>query len=109
MKSPAKRFSVYVIALDKEVLKHKKFCDQNPQYRLGKPCVYVGMTALTPDERFSNHKNNKKSNKYARKYGKYLRRKLYEKYNPMTYEEAGRRERLLAAELRRKGYAVYQK
>ena len=107
-KKPAlKRFNVYVIALDEKVLESKKFLEENPGYKQGKPCVYVGMTARAPEERFEQHLKGYKSGKYVRRYGRYLRRKLYEKYNPMTYDEAKERERSLAGELRRKGYAVH--
>jgi len=45
----------------------------------------------------------------AKNYGKFLRWKLFEKYNPMTYEQACRREVQLAEDLRKKrGYAVWQ-
>ena len=48
--------NIYVIELDKEVLEKKKFRDANPDYKEGKPCVYVGMTSKTPEERFQLHK-----------------------------------------------------
>ena len=104
---PKRRFNVYVIALNKKVLKSKKFLEDNPDYKDGKPCVYVGMTARAPEERFEQHKKGYKSGRFIKHHGEYLRRKLYEKYNPMTYEEAKRRERQLAEDLRRKGYAVH--
>jgi len=100
--------SVYVIALDREVLSKRKFREINPNYKTGKPCVYVGMTGRTPDQRFRQHKANYKACSYVRDYGKYLRRRLYEKYNPMTYDEAVKREVELARELRAKGFAVWQ-
>ena len=46
--------NIYVIELDKEVLSKKKFREANPDYEEGKPCVYVGMTNKTPEERFHN-------------------------------------------------------
>lgn len=99
---------VYVIELDKAVLGRRKFIEANPDHDPEKPCLYVGMTGRTPDERFRQHKEGYKASKYVREYGKHLRRRLYEKYNPMTHEDAARKEIELANELRRKGYAVWQ-
>lgn len=103
-----KRFNVYVIALDLDVMKDRRFREANARYIEGKPCVYVGMTGRTPDERFEQHRNGYKSSRYPRKYGKYLRRKLFEHLNPMTYERACKMEVELAKQLREKGYGVWQ-
>ena len=107
-RAPARIKHVYVIELDPKVLRHKKFCDRNPDHDPAKACLYVGKTGRTPDERFKQHKAGFKSNRYVREYGKYLRRRLFSKYNPMTEKEAVAREVALAEELRRKGYAVWQ-
>ena len=45
-------YSIYVIELKKGVLKHKKFKEANPNYIPGKPCVYVGYTSKTPEDRY---------------------------------------------------------
>ena len=82
---------------------------ENPQYRDGKPCAYVGMTGLSPEERFERHKKGKQANPYVRQYGLYLMRRQYEQYNPMNYPEGQRMEVELAKKLRRKGYAVWQR
>ena len=37
------RYNIYVIELDKAVLKEKKFLEANPKFDENKPCVYVGM------------------------------------------------------------------
>ena len=108
-KAPAKRFSVYVIGLNKLVLKERKFLAANPQYNPARPCVYVGMTGLSPRQRFLNHRLGIKGCKYVKKYGMYLRPSLYEQFNPMTYADACAMERALARRLRERGYAVWQK
>lgn len=108
MKQKENHHNVYVIELDNGVLEKKKFRDANPDYDPKKSCLYVGMTGRTPDERIKQHKAGVKANGYVRDYGKYLRRRLFEKYNPMTYEEAAAKEISLAKELRRKGHAVWQ-
>ena len=104
-----KSHNIYVIELNREVLNEKKFVNANPNHDPEKACLYVGMTGLSPDERFQNHKDGYKSNRYVKKYGKYLRRRIYEKYNPMTYDEAKKMEVELAENLHAKGYAVWQK
>lgn len=101
-------FYVYVIDLDPKVLQSKKFRERNPGYVEGKPCVYVGQTYLTPEKRFDNHKQGHKPNRYVKKHGRYLRRKNFEKYNPIkTREKALELEEMLALKLQSKGYAVW--
>ena len=63
------RYSVYVITLSQDVLGEHKFRKVNPLYVEGQPCVYVGSTACTPDERFQQHKHGYKHNRYAKDYG----------------------------------------
>ena len=43
--------SLYVIELRREVLGEVRFAARNPNHRVDKPCVYVGQTARTPEER----------------------------------------------------------
>lgn len=102
------RFSVYVVRLDPAVLDVKKYRDKNPEYVDGKPCVYVGRTGLTPDERFENHRRNYKANRFVRDFGQYLMRKKFERLNPMTFDKAKKTEVELAERFRRKGWAVWQ-
>ena|SRR5918992_5082400 len=104
-----KRFNVYVVELEPVVLRIRKFRSENPNYVEGQACLYVGMTALEPEERLARHRSGWKSNSYVRRYGKWLRRRLYARYNPMTYREAQKREAQLADDLRRRGYAVWQR
>ena len=104
----AKKHNVYVVDLDKAVLNERKFVEANLDHDPDKACFYVGMTGLSPDERFQNHKNGHKANKHVQRYGRWLRRRMCEKYNPMTYEEAQRIEKELAKKLRAKGHAIWQ-
>jgi hypothetical protein len=108
-KIKTKTHNIYVVALDRSVLKVRRFAQANPNHDPQKACLYVGMTGLTPDERYANHKRGYRASRYVRKYGMFLRRKLYEKYNPMTYEDAQKMEVELAQRLRAKGHAVWQK
>lgn len=73
----------------------------------GRAAYYVGMTGLTPEERFKNHKAGIKAARVVKKYGVRLVPKLYAHLNPMPYEKAVRMERFLADSLRKRGYEVY--
>jgi hypothetical protein len=108
MRARAHHHNVYVVELSKTVLKEKKFVRCNPNYNPLKPCVYVGMTGLTPDDRFDKHKAGIKANRYVLLYGLRLLPKLYECYNPMPYEAARDMEVELAIGLQEAGYGVWQ-
>jgi len=73
----------------------------------GKAGYYVGMTGLTPEQRFQNHKNGLKAARVVRKHGVRLVPRLYAHLNPMPYEMAVEIEVALADSLRKRGYAVY--
>jgi predicted GIY-YIG superfamily endonuclease len=73
----------------------------------GKAGYYVGMTGLTPEQRFANHKAGIKSASVVRKYGVRLVPTLYEHLNPMPYEKAVRMEGELAESLRKRGFRVF--
>ncbi|MGE5358436.1 MAG: hypothetical protein ACM3NQ_05410 [Bacteroidales bacterium] len=89
-----KHHSVYVVYL------------RNPK-RDGKAGYYVGMTGLTPEERFANHKAGIKGARIVRQYGERLVPRLYAHLNPMTYKDAAAAEPRLAQELRARGYQVF--
>ena len=103
-----KRYHVYVIELSKDVLLKPRFMRSNPQYIIGKPCVYVGMTGLDPDLRFDKHKAGIQSNRYVHDFGLWLLPDLYELYNPLTYDEARGLEVELGIDLRAGGFGVWQ-
>lgn len=73
----------------------------------GKAGYYVGMTGLTPEQRFANHKAGKKSASVVRRFGERLVPKLYAHLNPMPYEKAVRIEVELAESLRKRGFQVF--
>ena len=101
-------YHVYVIQLSDAVWNYAQFRRCNPDYALGKPFVYVGMTGLDPDVRFDKHKAGIQSNRYVQKYGLQLLPQLYEKYNPMGYQEAKSMEVELGIALRARGFGVWQ-
>lgn len=102
------RHNVYVVELSPEVLKEARFRRSNPGYDATKPCVYVGMTGLTPEERLKKHKQGIKSNRFVERYGVRLLPELYAYANPMPYEAARDMEVEIAIALREDGYGVWQ-
>ena len=93
--SPAKHHhSVYVVYL------------RNPKGD-GKAGYYVGLTGLSPEQRFRNHKQGIKSAGVVKRCGERLVPRLYAHLNPMPYAKAKRMEVVLADSLRKRGYLVY--
>jgi len=93
--SPSKdHHSVYVVYL------------RNPRGD-GKAGYYVGMTGLSPEERFANHKKGVKSAGVVRRFGERLVPRLYRHLNPMPYEKAQTMEVVLADSLRKRGFLVF--
>lgn len=99
---------IYVVELDRAILGEKRFRDANPKRNPELPCLYIGSTGLTPEERFENHRSGHKGSRFVRKYGLRLRPDKYEHYGPMAWEEARRKESDLAGELRSLGYGIWQ-
>jgi predicted GIY-YIG superfamily endonuclease len=73
----------------------------------GRAAYYVGMTGLTPEERFENHKSGVKAARVVKKCGVRLVPKLYAHLNPMPYVKAKAMEGFLADSLRKRGFIVY--
>src|SRR5688572_6173921 len=97
---------VYVVLLDTAVSKLRKIRASNPSRQKDKPCVYVGMTGLKPEERFSNHKAGIKAARIVQRYGVRLLPELYEVFNPMPFDVAAQMEKELAEDLRAQGFTV---
>ena len=101
--------NLYVIQLDPLVRKDSKaFRKKNPNYKADKHCLYVGTTALTPKERFAQHKTGIRSNRYAKKYGLRLLAELYQNQPILTANNYVEEEKAYAEALRRQGHAVWQ-
>src|SRR4051794_23414299 len=73
----------------------------------GRAGYYVGMTGLSPEERFENHKKGYKSAAVVKRCGERLVPRLYEHLNPMGYAVALAMEAALADSLRKRGFVVY--
>jgi hypothetical protein len=105
--APAKNhYHVYVVLLDPSVAKIRKVQSLNPRRDPIKPCVYVGMTGLTPADRFANHKKGLKSSALVKRFGLRLLPELFQHLNPMPYDAAMQMEKDLTEDLRRAGYTV---
>jgi hypothetical protein len=106
--SPAAKdhHNVYVVLLSPAIRKLRKVRSLNPGRDSRKPCVYVGLTGLMPEERFVNHQRGIKSSLYVKRYGIRLLPELFEHLNPMPYEAAAQMEKDLTEDLRRAGYTV---
>src|SRR5437870_11324909 len=73
----------------------------------GKAGYYVGMTGLSPEQRFENHKSGIKSARIVKRCGERLVPKLYRHLNAMPYDRAKAMEVALADSLRKRGFLVY--
>ena len=97
---------VYVVLLDPAAGKLRRVQRANPARDPAKPCLYVGMTGLAPEDRLANHLRGFKASSAVRRYGIRLLPRLYAHLNPMPYEAAAQMERDLTEDLRREGYTV---
>ena len=105
---PRETHRVYVIELDPAVLGEKRFRERNSHCRAGMPCVYVGMTGLTVEQRFDNHRRGHKGSRLVKQYGRRLRPDLFAHVGPMPFAAAQQMEVCLAEDLRKRGHAVWQ-
>lgn len=101
-------YSVYVVLLDDAVLKVKRFREANPRHKPGSRCYYVGMTGLSPEERFANHKKGYKDCTLVRDHGLELAHEKYDSIPKLSQKAAVAKEVELAAGLRSQGFAAWQ-
>jgi hypothetical protein len=73
----------------------------------GKAGYYVGMTGLSPEVRFENHKRGYKAAGVVKRCGVRLVPRLYAHLNPMPYAKAKDMEAILADSLRKRGFLVF--
>src|SRR2546423_13838421 len=90
---------VYVVLLHEKAGKMLK--STNPNRHAGKPCVYVGMSGLPPEERFANHKAGIKASRIVQRFGVRLLPEFFAHLNPMPFEAAVVMEKDLAEDLRK--------
>jgi hypothetical protein len=102
------KYYVYVIRLDDEILKSRKFSHLNPRMNPDLPCFYVGQSCHPPETRFWQHKKGYKSNRFVKEFGLGLCPQFYESLNPInTRKEAEIIEIKLTESLRIKGHGVW--
>src|SRR5438128_10915643 len=77
---PGHHHHVYVVLLDSAAGKIRSVQAANPRRDPAKPCVYVGLSGLTPEARFANHQQGIKSAWV----GKRLRIRLLPEYSELT-------------------------
>ena len=99
--------SVYAIELDRAVWNNRAFRGRNPGGATG-GCLYIGVTGLTPEERFERHLAGTQSGRFVREHGLRLRLDLVEGFSQLPYRIAACMEPRLAAWLRAQGFAVWQ-
>ena len=102
-------YRIYVIRLDPAVLQVKRFKNANPNHTSDKPCYYVGMTSCGADERFGQHKRGYKACSLVKKFGLELATEKFAETPLQSRKDAEEMERSHADDLRRQGYAVWQK
>jgi hypothetical protein len=100
--------NVYVVELEPEVAALPDFSAANPSMIAGGLCLYVGLTGLTPEKRFRNHRRGRKAARFVRRYGKRLLPALYRQYNPVPFEVGAVLEPWLAERLRERRFGVWQ-
>ena len=104
--------NLYVIELDSVIHDiERRFQRANPDYCFERPCVYVGSTARTPQERYRQHLAGiRAGRRYVRDYPgqEGLMPGLYAHLNPVPADKAEDEERALAERLRAEGYGVWQ-
>ncbi len=103
---PEPHHHVYVVLLEPAVGTIRTVRAENPEHDPEKPCLYVGLTGLTPEERFAHHKAGIQDAPRVKRYGIRLLPELYAHLNPMPYEAAVQMGKDLAEDLRRAGYTV---
>ena len=101
------RHSVYAVELDPAVWKNRAFRERNPGGAAG-GYLYVGVTGLTPEERFERHRAGTQSGRFVRAHGLRLRLDLVEGFSRLPYRIAACMEPKVAAWLRAQGFAVWQ-
>ena len=115
------KHQVYAFYLKQDVLGKRKFQEANPNYKKGKPCVYVGMTGKSIEERYYEHTNPENEN-YS-KGSKWMKNHAVHGFanalaieflnhpsisrETLTFGEALQNEKLYAEWLKSQGYGVW--
>jgi hypothetical protein len=95
---------VYAIELAEDAIFDRILSPQADTKSPEGKCLYVGMTGLTPEERFLNHIKGHRASRIVKKFGL----NIFQRRGPMTREKAEHMEVKWAKELRNQGHAVHQ-
>jgi len=101
--APPAQYHVYVIELDADELRRRECLGAT-----GGPPLYVGQSALTPEDRFDQHRAGHRASRIVRAHGVRLRPDLSASWGPYaTRAEAEAAEAALAEHLRGRGFCVF--
>lgn len=99
---------VYAVELDPSVVKEPEFLKKNPRWNPDKPAFYVGMTSLSPQERFEQHHSGSKNpSRIAHEYGLSLRMDVVTDKRVTRRKWAMEGERRLVRNLRAQGFGAW--
>jgi len=101
------RCRVYAVELSPDACQHPGFLDGNPSYQIGQPCVYIGMTSLTPEKRLAVHRSGIGS-EIVLLHGLRLRPDLIPAFAAKPRYQAMRLEREITRKLRSRGMGTWQ-
>ena len=96
-------YHVYVVELEGHLLGRRECLGAT-----GGPPLYVGQSALTPGDRFEQHRAGHRASRIVRAHGVRLRPDLSDSWGPYaTRAEAEAAEAALAEDLRARGFCVF--
>lgn len=104
------RYNLYVIKLNSSVLNEYKFLVRNNESDRTKPCLYIGITGKSPEERYQNHIDGHRAANYVRKYHDAesgLLKDFFDCLNPMPRETAVKMEKEFAEAFKKQGFPVW--
>ena len=101
-------YTVYVIRLRTAALSRPRFVRVNLDHIPGKPCVYVGSTARSPSQRYTDHLEKATGSQWVKEFHIGLHQRLTDSQPAYaTRREAEFAEFGLAMRLRSRGYGVW--
>jgi hypothetical protein len=104
---PADLYTVFVVALQSEVMKTGKFAQRNPRYCAGQACYYVDVTDIPVDIRVDQLMHGIKGSGFVRMYGTGLRVEFTADLAPSRFDVTAEHEARIARSLRAEGCGVW--
>jgi len=103
-----RKYYLYAIVLQKDVLNNARFREANPGYVAPKNCYYIGSSSHDPHTRFLQHKRGYRSSKWVREFGRFVAPRRCKEMVETRPNDRDVQERLYAERLRAKGYGIWQ-